>query len=40
MSDKQYQIARRDALKAIVAGVTIVVNFKLLAISGDNQKEE
>ena len=39
MSDKQHQIARRNALKAIVAGVTVAVSFKALAISGENLKE-
>lgn len=40
MSDKYHnQVIRRKLLKVVVAGVTVAVGFKALAIPGGNQKE-
>ena len=40
MSDKhQHRIVRRNALKAIVAGLTVAVNFKALALTDENKNE-
>ncbi|MCG8381030.1 MAG: antibiotic biosynthesis monooxygenase [Gammaproteobacteria bacterium] len=39
MNVKQHPIARRNVLKALVAGVIASVSFKALGMSGENQKE-
>ena len=40
MSDKhKYQITRRIALKAIIAGTSVAIGFKAFALSNENEKQ-